>query len=73
MDLIGPGGGCLVGWLLLGWCGYVARRRIVYQPLLECAGGQLWVQAVLMGGRMAPIEEVSPIGVKLDDVPEPGG
>ena len=32
MDWIGPGGGCLVGWLLFGWCGYVGRRRIVLPP-----------------------------------------
>ncbi len=44
-----------------------------YQPLLKRSGGQLWVQAVLMGGRMTPVGEVGPIGVKLDDIPEPGG
>jgi ssDNA-binding Zn-finger/Zn-ribbon topoisomerase 1 len=44
-----------------------------YQPLLKRAGGELWVQAVLMGGRMTPVGEVGPIGVKLDDIPEPGG
>jgi hypothetical protein len=42
-----------------------------YQPLLKRAGGELWVQAVLMGGRTTPSGEIGPIGVKLDDIPEP--
>jgi uncharacterized membrane protein YeaQ/YmgE (transglycosylase-associated protein family) len=32
MDWIGPGGGCLTGWLLFGICGYVGRRIIVLPP-----------------------------------------
>ena len=32
MDWIGPGGGCLVGWLLFGICGYVGRRVIALPP-----------------------------------------
>ena len=31
------------------------------------------VQVVLMGGRTTPVGEVGPIGVKLDDIPAPGG
>ncbi len=39
-----------------------------YQPLLR-RRGDLWVQAILVGGRMTPVGEVGPIGVKLDDIP----
>jgi hypothetical protein len=40
-----------------------------YQPLLKRSGGSMWVQAVVMGGRMTPAGEIGPIGVKLDDIP----
>jgi hypothetical protein len=42
-----------------------------YQRLLKRGGGELWVQAIVMGGRMTPAGEVGPIGVKLDDIPTP--
>ena len=42
-----------------------------YQPLLKSRGGQMWSQAVLLGGRMTPVGEVGPIGVLLDDIPGP--
>ena len=40
-----------------------------YQPLLKRRGGAIWVQAVLMGGRLTPAGDVGPIGVKLEDIP----
>jgi len=42
-----------------------------YQPLLRRRGDRMWVQVVLMGGRMTPVGEVGPIGVKIDDMPGP--
>jgi hypothetical protein len=43
-----------------------------YQALLR-RRGDIWVQAVLVGGRMTPLGEVGPIGVKLDDIPASSG
>lgn len=42
-----------------------------YQPLLRRRGDAMWVQVILMGGRMTPVGEVGPIGVKIDDMPGP--
>ena len=44
-----------------------------YQALLKRRGGEIWVQAVVMGGRTTPGGALGPIGVRLDDIPAPTG
>lgn len=51
--------------------GYLDRYSAEdYQPVLKRARGPFYVQAILLGGR-PEAGVVSPIGVRLEDVPEP--
>lgn len=52
--------------------GYLDRYSAEeYQPVLRRVRGPFYVQAVLMGGRATDDARVGPIGVRLQDVPEP--
>jgi len=50
-DFIGPGGGCLVGWILFGLCGFVGRRIVVIGPIVappEPEPGPDWLVAAVV-------------------------
>lgn len=52
--------------------GYLDRYSAEdYGPTLRRASGPFYVQAVLMGGRLTEDARFGPIGVRLEDVPEP--
>lgn len=51
-DFIGPGGGCLVGWVLFGWLGIMRRPFVVPTPALPGPGRPDttgWFVSVLVG------------------------
>lgn len=51
--------------------GYIDRYSAEeYQPVVKAVRGPFYVQAVLLGGRPDG-GYIGPIGVRLEDVPEP--